>query len=64
MPRRAGAVTIDNQDYLRYMGEMQVVRSPLPADSRVNVVAHIIPEEVFLLDYIRPGDAFRLKEQR
>jgi len=62
MPRRAGAVTIDNQDYLRYMGEMQVVRSPLPADPRVNLVAHIIPEEIFLLDYIRPGGAFRLKQ--
>ena len=62
MPRRAGAVTIDNQEYLRYMGEMQVVLSPLPADPRVNVVAHIIPEEIFLLNYIKPGRAFRLKE--
>jgi len=61
-PRKIGAITIDNQDYLRYMGEMQVVRSPMPADPRVNVAAHIIPEELFLLDYIRPGGAFRLKE--
>jgi uncharacterized protein len=62
MPRKPGAITIDNKDYLRYMGEMQVVRSPLPADPRVNLVAHIIPEELFLLDYIRPGGSFRLKE--
>lgn len=61
-PRRTGAVTIDNEDYLRYMGEMQLVRSPMPADPRVNVVAHIIPEELFLLDYITPGGSFRLKE--
>jgi len=62
MPRPTGAVTIDNQDYLRYMGEMQVVLSPLPADPRVNLVAHVIPEELFLLNYIRPGGTFRLKE--
>jgi len=60
--RPAGAVTIDNQNYLRYMGEMQVVLSALPADHRVNVVAHVIPEEIFLLGYIRPGGTFRLKE--
>jgi len=62
MPRPLGAVTIDNQDYLRYMGEMQVVLSTLPADPRVNLVACIIPEEKFILNYIRPGQAFRLKE--
>jgi len=62
MLRQPGAVTIDNQDYLRYMGEMQVVRGTLPADPRVNVVAHVIPEELFLLNYISPGGAFRLKE--
>jgi len=62
MLRPTGAVTIDNQGYLRYMGEMQVVLSPLLPDPRVNVVAHIIPEEIFLLNYIRPGVRFRLKE--
>ncbi|MBC8014779.1 MAG: DUF871 domain-containing protein [Sporomusaceae bacterium] len=62
LPRLLGAVTIDNKNYLRYMGELQILRSPMPADHRVNVVAHILPEETFLLSYIRPGGAFRLKE--
>lgn len=62
--RRPGAVTIDNQEYMRYMGEMQVVRSRLPADPRVNVVAHVVSDELFLLDYIEPGGRFRLKEVR
>lgn len=62
LPRPTGAITIDNQDYLRYMGEMQVMTSSLPADPRTNVVAHIIPEEIFLLSYIKPGGSFRLKE--
>ena len=61
-PLKIGAITIDNQDYLRYMGEMQVLRSPMPAEPRVNVAAHVIPEELFLLDYIKPGGSFRLKE--
>lgn len=62
LPRPVGAVTIDNQDYLRYMGEMQITQSSLPADSRVNIAAYVIPEELFLLSYIRPGGSFRLKE--
>lgn len=62
MPRKAGAVTIDNQEYLRYMGEMQVVLGALPADPRVNLAAEVIAEEVFLLNYIKPGGKFRLKE--
>lgn len=62
LPRTLGAITIDNQDYLRYMGEMQIMTSPLPVDSRTNVVAHIIPEERFLLPYLQPGGSFRLKE--
>lgn len=61
-PRLAGAITIDNQNYLRYMGELQVVLAPLPADERVNIAAQVIPEELPLLKYIGPGQAFRLKE--
>lgn len=64
MPRETGDITIDNQSYGRYMGEMQIIITPLPADSRVNVVAHVIPEEQFLLSHIRPGSSFRLKEVR
>lgn len=62
LPRQVGAITIDNQDYLRYMGELQLITSPLPADQRVNIVAHVIPEEIFLLPYLTPGGSFRLKE--
>jgi uncharacterized protein len=61
-PRTPGTVTIDNQNYLRYMGEMQVVLSSLPSDHRVNVAAQVIPEDQSLISYIRPGDTFRLKE--
>ncbi len=64
LDRPRGAVTIDNAGYLRYMGELQIVCRSLPSDERVNVVAQIVPQELFLLDYIRPGCLFRFKEAR
>ncbi len=62
IPRPVGAITIDNEAYGRYMGEMQLITTSLPADPRVNVAAHVIPEEHCLLSYIRPGSVFCLKE--
>ena len=57
-PRPRGCVTIDNSGYGRYQGELQIVQQDLPADPRVNVVAHIEPTELFLLDYLEPGRSF------
>ena len=39
--RVAGSITIDNEKYLRYSGEIQVVRENLKADERVNVIGAI-----------------------
>lgn len=39
--RAAGSITCDNTGYSRYSGEVQLIRSALPADSRVNVVGEI-----------------------
>ena len=62
-PRLRGSITLDNSQYLRYMGELQVVRAPLPADPRVNVVAKVVAEEEFLLDWMTPGRAFHFIEK-
>ena len=40
--RKAGYITVDNELYKRYSGEMQVVLSDSIVDERVNVVARII----------------------
>ena len=56
--RTAGSVTIDNEKYLRYMGELEIMKYDLPADERVNVVAKTDENEMFLLDYITPGRRF------
>ena len=62
-PRLRGSITLDNSQYLRYMGELQVVRQSLPADPKVNVVGKVVPEEEFLLDWITPGRVFRFTEK-
>ena len=56
--RPYGAVTLDNKDYGRYMGELQIIKHPQPADARVNVAAFIPEEEQFLINYIIPGKKF------
>ncbi len=60
--RPVGSVTIDNQGYQRYSGELQVALSDLPADPRVNVVGHVVPEDLPLLRLIGPGDDFTFRE--
>ena len=59
--RTFGDVTIDNSDFGRYEGEVQIIDDDLPADSRVNIVAHIIEEEFFLTRYIKPRQKFSFK---
>lgn len=49
--RSVGTVTIDNVDYGRYMGELQIDLCPLPADPRVNVVAQVCEPDLALLPY-------------
>lgn len=59
-PRPKGTITIDNENYGRYTGEIQMIRSDLKADQRVNVIGSV-PEEAFLLmENIRGGQKFRL----
>lgn len=61
--RLRGSVTIDNQNYQRYMGEIQVVVNDLPKDEKVNVSAIIRPEDLSLLDRCQAGGYFELQEQ-
>ncbi|MCR5756791.1 MAG: MupG family TIM beta-alpha barrel fold protein [Selenomonas sp.] len=58
--RPLGAVTIDNASNLPYMGEVQLCRTPLPADAGVNVVAQIDFQELNLIEYISPGRKFTI----
>ena len=58
--RPFGTVTLDNVDYLRYAGELQIIKRAQPADPRTNVLAHVRENERFLIPYIHPGSRFRI----
>jgi len=58
--RPIGCITIDNDDYLRYSGELQIPKKPLPPDNRVNVVASIVEDDLLLLNYIDDETKFKL----
>lgn len=60
--RKKGFITIDNKDYLRYCGELQICKKDLPIDTRVNVVGKIDEEELFLLDFIDEESKFAFIE--
>lgn len=59
-PRNAGTITIDNQTYGRYMGEVQLVKHDLPMDQKVNVLGHLDQASTKLLPYIGASGAFKI----
>jgi hypothetical protein len=48
--RKKGYLTIDNDRYLRYKGEIQVIINDLPSDSKVNVIGKITDDDLLLID--------------
>lgn len=58
--RVRGAITLDNADYGRYSGEIQLIRSSLPADPRVNVIGAVFEAYHLLADCICNGTKFVL----
>ncbi len=58
--RDRGAITIDNIEYGRYTGEIQMIRAPLKADHRVNVIGNVPQNAWLLMDRIRGGQKFML----
>ncbi|GKU26867.1 DUF871 domain-containing protein [Clostridium folliculivorans] len=59
--REIGSVTLDNEGYMRYMGELQITIKALPEDDRVNVIGKVLEEDLFLLDYINEETRFYFK---
>lgn len=50
--RPKGSITMDNQLFGRYGGEMQLLKKDFDMDARVNVIGYIHPEFIDLLEYI------------
>ena len=58
-----GDITIGNDSFGQYKGELNIVKLPMPNTSEEkNVVAKIIEEEHFLIPYIKPWSKFRFRE--
>lgn len=58
-----GDVTIDNNGYERYKGEMQIALLQMENSGNTNIVGKIIPEEKCLLENILPWQHFRIVEK-
>jgi uncharacterized protein len=58
--RPFGTITMDNDLYGRYRGEVQITLKNLPADSRVNVVGKVCDADLPLLHLIEPGRNIKL----
>lgn len=59
--RPVGTITMDNENYLRYQGEIQITLTDLDADERVNVLGHVLPQDHALLPRIRSHQKFRIQ---
>lgn len=57
--RPVGTITIDNENYGRYSGEIQVMKKDLPEDDRVNVLGKITDEAIPLLPFIKGRTKFK-----
>ncbi|WP_226643331.1 DUF871 domain-containing protein [Mesobacillus subterraneus] len=59
LERHRGTITIDNELYGRYAGELQIAINDLPQDEKVNCIGKVIHEDLPLLDEIKAGQKFQ-----
>jgi hypothetical protein len=59
--RQVGSITIDNERYGRYQGELQIVKRELAYDPAVNIVGKVIAEDLPLVQSLKPGETFSFK---
>ena len=53
--RPVGTITMDNDLYGRYRGEIQITLCDLPADERVNVIGKVNAKDLPCLSFVQPG---------
>ncbi|WP_125605374.1 MupG family TIM beta-alpha barrel fold protein [Lapidilactobacillus bayanensis] len=59
--RLAGSITIDNKLGNRYEGEINLIKHELPMENSVNVIGHIDPELIYVLDILPRNSQVRLR---
>lgn len=58
---KKGDILIDGNGYGHYTGELQIAKTDMKNNGLTNVVGHIVEDEVFILDFLRPWQRFGLK---
>jgi len=56
-------VTIDNEGFNRYSGELQIILKDMPSDPRINVVGEVCEDEYVLVKQITSGRKFRFRRR-
>lgn len=59
--REIGSITVDNELYGRYQGEIQITKTSLKPDEKVNVIGKVIEADIPLLPYIKAGRKFKIQ---
>lgn len=62
--RPVGSITVDNDLYGRYSGEVQITYKDLPSDDKINVVGRIRKEDVAVLLQSRAGEKIEIRNQQ
>lgn len=57
-----GDIIIESSEYGHYAGELQIAKQEMKNSGKSNVVGHVEEDEIFILDYIKPWQKFKLKE--
>ncbi len=58
--RKQGSICISNENYLRYMGELEIARIDLPEEDRVNIIGQVHDTHIKYLPYIQKGLGVKL----
>ncbi len=57
--RNKGSISVGNEGYLRYSGELEIARRDLNPESKVNVIGQVDADYLKYLDYVTDGMGFR-----
>lgn len=55
---KKGDIIIEGDGYGHYTGELQIAKKDMENSGKSNVVARIVDEEIFLIDYLKPWQKF------
>lgn len=60
LERKRGSITIDNKEYLRYSGEVQIMKDDYPMCDRVNVIGKVDSNYLRLIDLVKRNGKLKL----